>query len=150
MELDMLFIFMKLHLFYLYYLYHKKWMTENIIQNDFYSKKNIKNRFFSCLGFFWFFIHKKLKKNIKKKPGATLLLGNLYCLGWRDRGMSAQNTVTILKLFIPNAHSIHFTHVADWVAPFPPSQQSPPPPLRFFHTPPSPAFSSFPHYVHGS
>ena len=30
-------------------------------------------------------------------------------------------------------------HVADWIAPFPRSQHSPPPPpLKFFHTPPSP------------
>ena len=56
--------------------------------------------------------------------------------------MPAQNAATILKLHVPNPHSIPFTHVADWVAPVPRSQQFPPPPLKFLHTPPSPPFSS--------
>ena len=53
-------------------------------------------------------------------------------------GMPAQNTATILKLLVPNPHSTTFTHGADWIAPFPRSQQSLPPPHKFFHTPPSP------------
>ena len=52
--------------------------------------------------------------------------------------MPADNAATILKPFAPNPHSNPFTHgatCADWVAPFPSSQHSPPPPLKFFHTP---------------
>ena len=71
-ELDMVFIFIKLHLFYLY---HINWTTENIFQNDFYSKKNekktLKTGFFLVIIFFWFFIHKKNEKNHPKKTGCN-------------------------------------------------------------------------------
>ena len=53
------------------------------------------------------------------------LLCNLS-LGWRDSGMLAQNAATILKPLRPNPHSTRFTHVANWVAPFPCSQHSSP------------------------
>ena len=52
--------------------------------------------------------------------------------------MPTQNATTILKPLVPNPHSTPFTHhVADCVAPFPCSQHSPPPPLKFLNTPPS-------------
>ena len=39
----------------------------------------------------------------------------------------------------PHSTPLHMVqHVADWVAPFPCSQHSPPPPLKFLHIPPSP------------
>ena len=46
----------------------------------------------------------------------------------------------------PLSHMVQ--HVADWVAPLPCSQHSPSPPLKFFHTPPSPSPSFFTHNVH--
>ena len=58
-------------------------------------------------------------------------------------GMPARNAGTILKPLVPNPHSTLFTH-ADWVASFSRSQHSHPPPLKVFHTPPSPPPSSSP------
>ena len=45
--------------------------------------------------------------------------------------MLTQNAATILKLLVVQ-------HVADRVTPFPRIRHSPPPTLKFFHTPPSP------------
>ena len=42
-------------------------------------------------------------------------------------GMPAQNAATILKPLVFNPHSIPFTHVADWIAPFPSSSSQTPP-----------------------
>ena len=70
-------------------------------------------------------------------------------------GMSAQNTATILKPFVPNPHSTPFTHgatchVADMVASFPPSEHSTLPPIKCILTPPShPPSPSLP-YMHES
>ena len=47
----------------------------------------------------------------------------------------------ILKSLVPNPYSTNFhmvQHVADWVAPFPRSQHSSPPPLELLHIRPSP------------
>ena len=61
--------------------------------------------------------------------------------------MPVQNAATILKPLVPKPHStpLHMAqHVADWVAPFPLNQHSPPPPLKFLYTSPSPPPSPSP------
>ena len=59
-------------------------------------------------------------------------------------GMPALNAANILKPLVPNAHSTIFTHVADWVAPFPCIRHSPPTPHKLFYIPPSSPPSFFP------
>ena len=50
---------------------------------------------------------------------------------------------------IPTQPLLHMVqHVADCAAPFPRSQHSPPPPLKFFHTPASPSSPSSLPYMH--
>ena len=50
--------------------------------------------------------------------------------------VSTQNTVTILNSLTQSLlHMVQ--HDADWIAPFPRSQHSPPPPHKLLHIPPS-------------
>ena len=60
---------------------------------------------------------------------------------WDYTGLLCNNRHKTLPPFsnvlcpIPTQPLLHMMqHVADWVAPFPRRQHSPPPPLKFFHT----------------
>ena len=68
---------------------------------------------------------------MRRQRGTTLA----YCV--TSTGMPAKNTATIFKQFMPiySQPLLHIVqHVANCIAPFPRSQDSPAP-LKFFHTP---------------